>query len=423
MKRILSLVLVSAIALIYLPAAEAAARDPLVQLLIKKGIITEEEVRAIEGEIAGQKEKDGIPADVEERVARLEEKEKALPKMIKDAKWKGDFRLRNELIVNGDQGTDENRQRIRFRYGFVTKATDQWEVGARLVTGGNSITSTNQTLENSFQHINIAFDEAYAKYSPTGWLDLTGGIMPNPLYTKDDLLWDSDVTFQGVAANLKGRIYALPFDEVFLNTGWFPLESDDTGGTRTPSFAVVQAGIETDLMDNLAFSGAATYYPFFHVDNPIQTLTGLSVSGGNRVNGAALLDEMRAVGINGTLKIKEFADFGLPLTFIGDYIVNTASDDNDSGYLVGAKLGKKIKDKGDWELYYNFRHLQPDAFHQAFPDADAAIATGTNTKAHEVIFDYGLAKNVIFGLDYYAIESLTGSSDRQILQTDIVAKF
>ena len=59
----------------------------------------------------------------------------------------------------------------------------------------------------------------------------------------------------------------------------------------------------------------------------------------------------------------------------------------------------------------------------AFPDADFNDG-GTNAKGWELIFDYGLAKNVILSFDYYNTETISGSqSDDKLFQADVIFKF
>ena len=88
---------------------------------------------------------------------------------------KEDLRLRNEY-VNNDPGTENVRQRLRFRLGAKIKVNDNVKLGVGLATGSSdSPTSTNQTLEQEFQSKAIWLDYAYVKYFPYDELSITGG--------------------------------------------------------------------------------------------------------------------------------------------------------------------------------------------------------------------------------------------------------
>ena len=70
-----------------------------------------------------------------------------------------------------------------------------------------------------------------------------------------------------------------------------------------------------------------------------------------------------------------------------------------------------------------YRRLEKDAWIDAYPDSDS-YGGETGIKGHEVVFTYGLAKNVTLGLDYYYMENITGPTiGENIVQTDVEFKF
>ena len=146
----------------------------ILRLLVKKGIISQVEIDEIKQE--GAKTEPVVPQGVEERIAKLE---KDVPKWIKDFKLKGDLRLRNDM-ENSDPGSDNNRQRIRFRLGATAEVNDKVDIGFGLATGGSSATSTNQDLTGSFTTKDFDLDYAYAKYKPADWAYLIGGKFKTP---------------------------------------------------------------------------------------------------------------------------------------------------------------------------------------------------------------------------------------------------
>lgn len=107
-----------------------------------------------------------------------------------------------------------------------------------------------------------------------------------------------------------------------------------------------------------------------------------------------------------------------------DYIYNP--DHEGTGFLLEAKIGyKNVGKKFDvWQLSYNYRYLEDDAFLAAFSDSDAHSGV-TNVKGSEISLTMGLCKNVLLGLDYYYMEPISGSNRQteSFFQTDLVFKF
>ena len=70
-----------------------------------------------------------------------------------------------------------------------------------------------------------------------------------------------------------------------------------------------------------------------------------------------------------------------PLTFAGEYILNTGakSDDDANGYAVGASLGKLVA-KGDWNAYYQYQRVQQEAVFS--PVAQDDFQQSTNFQGH-----------------------------------------
>lgn len=425
-KLCLVLALAGSVMLIYVPKLYAdETSEVILKILIKKGIITQEEVDQMKAEIA--KEKPEVPETLEERVTKIE---KELPSWVKNTKWKGDLRLRNEYIDN-QPGKDRTRQRVRFRYGFETKVNDKLKVGARFVSGSSDApTSTNQTLEQEFQKKQVWFDQFYAKYTPYDWLHLVGGKFKNPFF-HTDMTWDSDIYFDGGAATAKYALNdpdsSLPTSG-YLTLGAFPID-ERSNSERDLWLFGFQAGTETEFKKQISeeeFQKVASlktglaYYNF----HSLEGYSGLAESAGtNTTSAGAIAYDFRVINPTAKLTFNKLFNSTLLLTLIGDYAHNTAAPSNDEAWRLGLQLGKKVKDKGQWRLLGQYTRIQTDAFPDSFPDSDFNSG-GTNAKGWEVIFDYGLAKNVIFGIDYYNTEVITGSAaDQQILQTDLIFKF
>src|SRR3990167_2647735 len=124
----------------------------ILKALINKGIITQSDIDSAAQEVKTDKKAE-VPEGVEERVTALEKNAKDTPRWVKNTEFSGDLRLRYEMIEKPGPGCEnDNRTRVRFRYGAKTKVNDQLKIGFGLATGSSDApTSTNQTLEQEFQ--------------------------------------------------------------------------------------------------------------------------------------------------------------------------------------------------------------------------------------------------------------------------------
>ena len=123
--------------------------------------------------------------------------------------------------------------------------------------------------------------------------------------------------------------------------------------------------------------------------------------------------------------------FNVPVSLFWDYALNlTAGETRDRqghAWEVGVKIGKKPKKFGDWRTLYSFRKMGKNAFPNEFPDADMLSGTGDGF-GHEVIFSFGLLKNVWLEFDYMAYREKTMGTDPNnkwtyMFQSDINVKF
>lgn len=431
LKLLMASVLCASLVFISTPQVFADETSEIIlRLLVKKGIITQEEVDEIKAEIVTTER--AVPETLEERVAKIE---KDVPKWVKNTKFKGDFRLRNEYIAN-DQGQDNNRQRIRLRYGFESKINDNLKVGFGLASGSSdSPTSTNQTLEQEFQSKYSWIDYAYATYDPYEWVHLIGGKFKSPFF-HTDMLWDSDIRFDGVAAKLSTELFG---DEGYTPTklyftgGYFPIDDVNTSEGDDIYLLAAQVGTVSEFGDKYAkLKTGLAYYDFKN----LQGATAASLAeerGTNTYNGtyasgsaiATIKHDFNVISPTVKLSFKDiFGQIDVPWGILGEYANNLDPSNHESAWRTGLWLGKsKAKKKGDWKLIGQYSRIEKDAFYDGFPDADFNFA-GTDGKGWELIFDYALADGVIFSVDYYDTERISSSGrDQQIVQTDLIFKF
>lgn len=425
MKKFFVVILMSLLGFLGAVTPDYAAEtqvDALIELLVKKGLITAGEGTELKGEIA-----------VDEKIAREEFFKQSLPQWVQDMKFKGDLRVRYQS-ERRDSTNSRNRGRVRMRLGLESNVNDKVSTGIGIATGAGDPRSTNETLENSFEKSDIRLDYAYAKYAPTAWASVTGGKFLSPFWVPKDLLFDSDISYDGASANLKSKKLWNDKLEVFFNTGFFILDENATEN-YDPYMYVVQPGFILQTTKKTALKVAGAYYGIDSIKGGTKlvysagTNTGLTATGGTYSHnydpvGAGMefafaepIPALKKIGMD------EFALFS-------EFVKNTSGDEHDQGYLFGARIGaKKVTGPKQWQLSYNFRRLERNAILDIFPDSDF-YGGGTHVQGHEATVSYGLGKNVTLDLDYYRSVPIGGeeidtrqATVENLLQADINLKF
>lgn len=297
-----------------------------------------------------------------------------IPDWVKDTKFKGDFRYRYENVQK-DNDTNQDRQRVRLRVGAYGKVNDFVDYGVRLATGSdNGATSANQTIDGGTKK-NIWLDQYYADLHPEMFkgAHVIMGKMPQPWMNRTQLIWDDDLNPEGVVAtyatsNTNGV-------KLLANAGSFVLKED---GANDMQLWAGQIAGETQVGGATVRLGASDFY---YRNSGSQGLAASANTAGTQFN---LVEGFGSVGT-------KIAD--LPVTFNGQYVVNTAAaSSDDTAYLFGFSVGK-AKDKGTWEIGYNWRDTGKDAVPDAYNDSDFANGV-TGSHGHAFWAKYQIAKNL-----------------------------
>ena len=404
-----------------------------------------------------------------------------LPEWIDRISWEGDLRLRyeNDKFPDGNEtpqnlnlqgaginntSEDRERYRVRARLGANIKISDDFSGGIRLVTGNASDpVSPNQTVGmnngSGNSKYNFALDRAFLKYKPNDWLSVTGGRFANP-WMNTDLVWDPDLSFDGVAASLTPKVN----DRLrgFFTAGIFPIEeveSSSNNGTSTVKakdkwLYGAQAGIEFGAVNETKLKLAAAFYDFsnvtgvqndlgsttqnltaprfrqrgntvFNISNPLNTTAGPF----------ALASEFRELNLTGELDIVSFDPVHVILT--GDYVRNLAFDEKevlakspvspvggDTGWMGKIQVGMPTTLKrDDWNVFAAYKHLETNAVLDAFTDSDFHLG-GTNAKGWIAGANYGVDKNTWLSLRWLSADEIVGSPfSVDVLLLDLNAKF
>ncbi len=417
--------------------AFASPLDILVNKLVEKKIISKTEAKNILSEVWEEESKTQetqrqvVASQVKEEVGKAQEtlKDTALPGWIKNTKFGGDFRLRYERQEgeeNGEDKVDRHRGRFRLRYGFETLVNDKMKVGMRFATGSGEQTSTNQTFQDTFNQKNLWIDRAFLEYTPHPDFKLIGGKMKNPFYTTD-LVWDSDINPEGVAANFSKTLGSFT---PFVTAAFFPID-ESSSDSNDVSLYGIQGGFSYKLL-GMNMKAAVTYYDWHNMkgakledispSKQKDTNTLVTASDGTR----SFKYDYRIIQPTVEITPVVFTAFDrtFPIKLHADFVNNIVSDVADNtGWLAGIKIGKITK-PGDFEISYNYRELERDASPAIISDSDFHDG-GTNAKGHKISAKYALFKNTSLGLTLFNTRSQESKDNLKInwLQADIVVKF
>ena len=406
--------------------ASAAVDAKLLDMLKANGSITNAQYGELQAELARDQKDQQIARQAQqetnEQIAATAKKTNELSSFDQKLAWaaktqfKGDVRFRQETVKNdGVSNTgDQDRQRVRVRLGAYTEINPQVSTGIRIATGSdNDSRSTNQSLDNNFTKKDIWLDQGYVDYHPTAIKDLhlIGGKMAQPWVSTGDIIWDSDISPEGLAATYQ---HALGPVELFGSAGHYTLKDNVDGEGKQfrhdLRLYAGQLGARFAITDNLKMTLGGSVYGYDNDDNT----TTLAINGNSAGEEFKLYEGFGALDIGG---------LPVPLSLYGQIVNNKdASNDQDMGWLAGVKT--KFYGFG---VDYNYRDVQRNAVVGAFTDSDFANGF-TGSRGSKVKVSYELDKNFSLGATYFMAKSdYTNATVRDskinTLKLDAEAKF
>ena len=372
---------------------------------------------------------------------------------------------------------DRDRLRSRFRIMLKAKPFETVTLGMRLTTGdsGNPV-SSNQTLGKFGKKWETSMDLGYLHYvAMEKDIELLGGRFKPP-FLKTDLIFDNDMTFEGLA----GSYYFLRNDTIYqddhqwdpyVTLGVYPIQeihsfiyknyylADGTlveGVEEGANFSndndkflyALQLGSGYSFYNANELDIALSIYHYEHVagkrnEIPNNDLQDVSVSGfyqtGNTLfniaNDPSGNTETLALAsdfslINATLKYTMANFFPTYLFLQADYVKNMAFDaqeiagrigtdatnipERDTGYQLGIAVGtRQVRYLRDWKLGFTYRHLEGDAVLDAFADSDFLLG-GTDAEGYILDAQYAVLDNVVAGLKYITADSIDIDQGRSV---------
>ena len=333
---------------------------------------------------------------------------------------KGDFRYRYENI---DVENADNRERNRFRAraAIVAKPANNLEVGIGVASGDDDPLSTNQTLGGGSSTKDLRLDLAYFKWQFKPGATLQAGKIKNIWYKPGGigLLWDGDFRPEGVALTLERNSY-------FLNTGFNFLESDTKKGNSLISYGI-QAGYGTKIADGEIVFGASYYdigaknREVFYGDNDDFLGNTFTCADLTTLSGCEYRHDYEEVELFAQLNTQLR---GRPLMLSADYVQNQDTEELDTAWAAGIKLGKASAPR-TWELAWIYQDIEADSVFGLTTDSDFG-GGGTDSTGHIFRGGWAINKKWKISFTYFLNEKnvdLGVKEDYDRIQIDSAFKF
>jgi hypothetical protein len=430
-------------------AGSALAQDsgPLIELLIRKGVLNDQEAEELRAEL------------VKDFAANTAAGKLNLSSTLSEFRIAGDLRVRYESrggeLTNGD---DQKRDRFRYRVrtALTGKVLQNWGWGVRLESGGGS-RSTNVTLADDggpYAKTNdgLYIGQIYATWAPTPEWTFTAGRMANPLVTTS-MVWDGDINPEGLAEQFRTR---RGNNEFFVTLAQFVY---GTSGNQDPFAAITSANIAgTEDLFLTAWQGGYKRYlngptNFFQIAPVLYYYAGadqraniaafngaMSATNAAPVNNLSVLEipfEYNWVAANG-VPLRAFADFAINLDADARArkFGRTDLDGEDKAFHLGLQYGKASL-PGEWDARVIYQSVGSFALDANLVDSDL-FDSRTNMEGFIVGANYALGAATQLSLTYANAERKNNSviasgsgdigannalADYWLLQVDLNVKF
>jgi hypothetical protein len=345
-------------------------------------------------------------------------------KNVKELLISSEIRFRYDHSNIDGQAVDAegqgDRLRFRLRLFFDYKLTENFFAGVALQTQ-QAADSGNQTYTEGFDNYNIYIWRAFVGWKPNDWITIVGGKQANPFYANTELLFDADISPNGLTEQIK--IPISPVFELGVNAGQFIFQDNPENAFRNNPRTIVNAAGATVANPNfversnnntdayLAYqqivatykpsndfvvtgSGGFLIYPGYGGTAPAASINnpapgGPGAGNGTLLNSAAFnsgnSSRFLALGTAtgdvkvalGAFKVKVYGD--LVYNFKGGsrnediYRVGGADDFADKvAFAAGVTVGSdyKITKKGDYLLLAEYRHVGLGSIDPNINDSD-----------------------------------------------------
>lgn len=423
-------------------ATTAFAQDsgPLVDLLVKKGIVSDQEAEELRAEL------------VKDFAANSSAGKLNLSASLSEFRISGDVRVRYEYrqgtnTASPQDSSDRSRWRYRLRPLFTGNLGSQWFYGFRIENGSGS-RSSNVTMADDAgpwakTNDGLYIGQVYLGYKPNAEWTILAGRMANPFVTTS-MVWDGDINPEGFAEKFTRTVGTTTY---FANLGQFLYDSANpqnrigTTVTRQDQYLLGwQAGALFKLDEKNSIQVAPTLYNYVNNKRTSLNFAGAySAANQTAINNLFVLD----IPVTYTTTLAG----GTPASIFGDFAYNFDGKDRARKYgradldseayawQLGAQYGK-AKLKGEWDAKIFYQQTGLFSLDNNLVDSDL-FDSRTNTEGVVLNANYQLSDAVTFTLtlangktkDKSAISAGAGDigiptfKDFNLVQLDFVAKF
>jgi hypothetical protein len=410
--------------------AHAQDSGPLVDALVRKGILTDQEAEEIRADLL-QDFGTSSPGKVD------------LSSAITRFKLSGDIRLRQQFESqtpgsDTDISNERSRTRLRFRLNGDFDLKNGWNTGFALETAGAS-DSGNQTFENGADDYSIHLARAYVGYT-NGDFTFVGGKQKNIFYTTD-LVWDGDINPQGLTEQYLWSVN----DKTSVTFRAGQLLMDDNNEFSGPTTSATDAWMfyqQAELSQKIGSKVELKAAPGFFLYNA-STLAGLTNE--SAFNGTT--ENLKVVVLPGELSFKDVGGAGYGLKAYWDVAYNTTAEDrvreayaqpasveeDPLAWLVGLSYGYGAgKTAGDWKISADYRQIGLGSIDPNINDSDFAFSR-LNQEGFKISAAYNLTDFASLNATYMStqeMEALPGAGpgianldSSDLFQLDLNVKF
>lgn len=389
----------------------AQSSDAILNALIKKGVLTQQEADDIRKDASSQ----AAPTPVAPAAHGI-----SFADYVQSFRIFGDIRLRYEdrTARQGADHIEMDRFRYRLRFGSLVQVSDDLSFGLRFETntnarsgnvnfgagnGSNPTTGPNGPFSKDSSGLYVG--QIYVQYKPTSDIVLTAGRMPLPI-TSTSLVWYQDESPEGLAEKFK-----FTADNVELTTNLAQFEYAGTGIHNNLGSAVNtdpllmfawQESAKIKLADASVFNVSPVLYNYVNTSqtrNP-SPFKGVYKPGAETPPNNLLVLE---IPIDYTIVVR-----GTPIKFFGDYAHNFDADararkfgrpdlnDQDNAFQIGAQYGD-AKKKGQWDARVFYQETQIFAVDTNLVDPDI-FDSRANLKGFVLQAHYAISNGAQLGI-------------------------
>lgn len=299
----------------------------------------------------------------------------------------GDMRVRQEWNFVG--GRDRSRSAVRARLRATYMIDDHFAVGTQIATGDpDDPNSTDVTLGNFVDDFQVSLDQAWVRYSNGGFTSYVGKFPQQ--FQRTDMLWDGDVSPQGVAAAYSASLGKARADARGL---WFVI--DEASVARDSDMIGGQLAISAPLASDFRAGLTGSYYHY-----RLGSVAGADPGDfrGNLISGGRYVSDFHLIEAIGTLNWAGLSP-RWPLSFTADYVHNTgAAVAGDTAFNFEFAAGRTAR-PGDWRVAYNYSEVEVDSVLAAFSHDN--IDLSTNYQLHGFGIGYVPADHLQLDLLWY----------------------